>query len=135
MLQAPNIDPSRPETSAVDVHDPPATAASRSGRGITTASPARSAEARSAESRPEPVPRIPLQVAVAALDFGACPFGSRRRVETIGSRAVAVVNASDAAVPCAWVVPSGPFVVTPSTTIIEPRTTTTFQVHATLLRP
>jgi hypothetical protein len=73
-------------------------------------------------------PRPPLGLDVRIIDFGQCPYGSRRKVETISGRTVNIMNNSDVSIPCVWGVPAGPFEVSPLTSMLEPHSNTAFSV-------
>ena len=73
-------------------------------------------------------PRMPFVLDVSHIDFGTCPYGSRRKVETIAPRPLILANNTDTQVACVWACPPGAFSISPSSATLEPRTTTTFTV-------
>ena len=72
-------------------------------------------------------PRPALTVDTTVLDFGSCAYGSKRKVEAIGGKSVTVSNNTANALPVVWAV-RAPYVIAPSTAVIEPNSSATFTV-------
>ena len=71
-----------------------------------------------------------LLIDACEINFGPCPYGSRRKVDTIPARSVTITNSSESSVPCVWALVDGAFSITPTACVLEPHASQTFSVSS-----